>query len=479
MTAFLKGPQKLDVAIQSVRGLAVQARFTKPIITAAYRIFQEPIVKSPVIELKPGEQVRIIVTLPPDIPIDAEFVHLQPALLPQEGSSRADQITQTSIVKEEGDVIKTYSVDISAPATSTVLTARFEEGDVFWTFTNPLIENRYDMPDIAEQTNQYLDAMQQTHGDIDTPIELPFLIESNTATRVSIGLFAIEYVRVKTQSWFNELDGTERVDRNLSLDFAQVETIPVNSLVDDAGEKLMELHLDIGGEFGQERLLGSTQRHGDIEQMMTINDDFAIAQGIHLDTEIKCVGVCALLQIEAETEIYTEIQTDTNGMPATSSPMVQTTTQLSASLDQANINWAFIPFESPVDLRPNETYWVIFRGVQGVGRLAMQAQAGTYLTRMLINRGGQMWRPAQAKEDSVIPMLRCVYLPDIDNQAAAITLGLEGTDIQRPIDPQPQSQHILFQIAETIDSPVRLVIQSHAKGALSLANLIQKFNVLP
>ena len=79
------------------------------------------------------------------------------------------------------------------------------------------------------------------------------------------------------------------------------------------------------------------------------------------------------------------------------------------------------------------------------------------------------------------PLLGCVYLPDIDHQSAAITLKIENTDIQIPVDPSPDGHHVVLQLDGTgiIESPTFLVIESRARGSLSLANLIQKYQVSP
>jgi hypothetical protein len=71
-------------------------------------------------------------------------------------------------------------------------------------------------------------------------------------------------------------------------------------------------------------------------------------------------------------------------------------------------------------------------------------------------------------------MLRLVYVPGIDNQSAALQIGVRGADV-KAVDPQPTARTITFKLAEQSLANAVIEVISKARGALTLANVIQEY----
>jgi hypothetical protein len=100
---------------------------------------------------------------------------------------------------------------------------------------------------------------------------------------------------------------------------------------------------------------------------------------------------------------------------------------------------------------------------------------GQYLRRLRVNRGGQIWRDiGPVIGDPPVALLRLIYVPEPDNQTAAIEVGLKQTQGSQRHDPRPE--------ARTISIPAKglrqatLVIKSYAQGQLNVANVIQEYS---
>ena len=474
MTSILKQPQAISISAKGIRGLEAKAFAIRPIIATAVLAFDIPIAESSQVTLRPGEEVKTIVRLSDDILGDVSFTKISAALLPQAEGTQPLKLTQKSTVSEDGGSSKTFDIDIDASTSPTNLSVRLEGGDAFWTFANVLTADRYNFPDIAEPVNKYLDRVQAEFGTVDVPLELPFRIKTTSGGNVKIGIYAIEYVRIKTESWPNELDGTLRVDRNLSLDFAQAEAIALEPMENASELTLSRIRLDVGGEFGPERLLGHTEQH-DNKEFATINHEYAMAQGVMLEIPIQCVGLTALIHNEAEAEVYVEIRDDETGSPAMAAPLAKTTVTVPAPESNSHRKWTYAGFESPVNLKADVPYWVVIKGIQGRILQALQAQKDTYLTTTLVNRGGQLWKPFHGNQALSHPLVRIVYIPEIDNQSAAVTLRLQGTDIRQLFDPLPEAQNIVLQPPRDMPLPPVLMVESQGRGTLNLANIIQEY----
>jgi hypothetical protein len=71
-------------------------------------------------------------------------------------------------------------------------------------------------------------------------------------------------------------------------------------------------------------------------------------------------------------------------------------------------------------------------------------------------------------------MLRIVYLPGIDNQGAAVEIAVAGAG-EQAVDPQAAPSTLSFAFKERSASPVVIEVTSHARGALTIANVIQEY----
>jgi hypothetical protein len=481
MAAFLKQPQAIDVAVKGIRGLEVEATtFVSTHLVATLQLLSEiPLVESAQVFLQPGREVKVTVTLPTEIKADVEFTHIAVALLLEEDErTPPTQSKQRSEVSSNGEVPRTYDVSVNAPPTPSNISIRLADGDPLWFHGGALSAQRYDLPDLAGPVNDYLDGVQTQTGIVNVPIKLDFLITSGSIGKAKIAIYALKYIRLKTESWVNDLDNTVRLDRNFSLRFAQTETIPLTPIDDASNLELRTIHFDCNGEFGPERLLGRISHH-DGREFSTISPDFTVAQSILLQAplpSVQCVGLSMLFCQEAEAEVYVAIRDDANGSPAAEA-LAQSTSSMPAPDPNAPPAWTFLRFDAPVQLRVDVPYWIVLKGVQGQLPLAMQAQSDTYLATTLVNRGGQLWRPINTREPRSLPLIRLVYLPDIDTQSAAVTFSVQDTSIRRPFDPAPVAQTISLQSLDDAALPtsVSIVIEAQAQGTLSLANVLQQY----
>lgn len=428
------------------------------------------------VEIKPGEEAPVVVPLP-ELPRNADIKSLKAFIEIRKGTSaQTSSIKQKSVVKE-GDQEKTYDVDISLPELPMNVSVKLDGGEVFWSFAGREVEGERELADFTEQANDYLDRLSPNGGEV----ALKFLVKSDGPGNVKITVKDVEYSVIQTQSWPNPLDNTVRLDRNFQLDFGSIEKVTVDAF---AGETKQPLSLsvvraDVGGEFGPERLLGGFEAHrGD--EFATISSDYSLAQGFSVGKEmmakpIRCAGVTGAFQAEAEAEFYVEIQNDAGDFPASGAPLAKSNLTLSPGQGQESKQWAFARFEAPVDLNPETTYWVVVKGIRGKARLGLQVQPRSYLQRASVNRGGQLWKDLGRPPAPVAAaMLRLVYLPELDNQSAAVEISVEGAS-QR-LDPKPEAQTLSLDLPEGRGAGEAVItIKSHARGTLSIANLIQEY----
>lgn len=475
MSFKLKLPQAIGVALKGARGLTPGMFAARPLSATLLGNIETPIATSPEVDLSPGEEVAATVILPDDILSDASFTSVTAALLPAPSDSTPIHVSQRATVSG-GDSDGHYDVSISIPTSPTNLSVRLQEGDAFWNFAATLTGTRYNFPDIAEPINQYLDRILTESGELALPINLQFMIQSSSSGKAEIAIYSIRYVRLKTESWTNDLDDTIRVDRNYSLNFAQSEHLSLEP-IDNASElTLSSIRMDIGGEFGPERLLGNVVQH-DRQEFAKVSQEYALALRFVLDKPVECAGIIAMLESEKDAEVYVEIQIDENGSPAVTEPLAKTTVTLSASEDDSG-NWLGATFSENIPIEAGVPYWIVIKGIQGNVLLALQNQNGTYLTETQVNRGGQLWKPLHALPSESLPLLRLVYLPEIDNQTAAINIRLgESNGMSLPFDPLFEAQNLTIQPTENLSPPVTIVVESHAQGSLSIANIVQEYLV--
>jgi hypothetical protein len=431
------------------------------------------------VKLEPGAETPVIIPLP-DVPRNADIKSLKAFIeVRKDASDQTSSIKQTSVVNEEG-VAKTYNVDISLPDLPMNISVKLDGGEVFWSFAGREMEGERELPNFTEQVNDYLDRLPANVEEV----ALKFLVKSDGPGRVKISVKEVKHTEIQTQSWPNPLDNTVRLDRNFQLDFGGIEKVTLDSYAGRTKQPLSisAIRVDVGGEFGPERLLGGFEAHRGVE-FATVSNDYSLAQGFNIGKEltanhIRCAGVTGAFQADAETELYVEIQSDAGDFPASGAPLAKSNLTLSPEQGLGNVRWAFAKFEAAVDLNPETAYWIVVKGIRGRARLGLQSQPGSYLQRAAVNRGGQLWkdlsRPSTGDAPPAAALLRLVYLPEIDNQSSAVEISAEGA-IER-IDPKPEAQTLsLSPPAGRGAGKAVIIVKSHARGSLSIANLIQEY----
>jgi len=427
-------------------------------------------------KLKSGEEVPVVVPVP-GLPLNANIKKLAAAIeIQKDDTAEKASFKQESVIEEAGGPKRTFKVDIAMPELPRNISVRLDGGEVFWSFADAAVQGAYELPDFVEHVNTYLDKLPAESQEV----ILKFLLKADGPGEVKITIRDMEYSVIQTQSWINSLDDTIRLDRTFQLDFGSIERVPLDAFADGEALSLSEIKIDIGGEFEPERLLGPVEAQ-DGREFATISGDYALAQSIKFGKSlsgkaIRCVGVAGPFQVDADAELYVETQSDAAGSPSAGAPLAKSNLTLVAAEAGDSKPWSFARFEGPVDLNPDTPYWVVIKGIRGKARLGLKWQAEEYLQQILFNRGGQMWKSfSRASGPASAAMLRLVYLPGIDNQTAAIEIGLEGTQASERLNPGQQTQTISLDVPARMKQAV-LVIKSHARGTLSIANVIQEYS---
>ena len=473
----------LDVGIKGARGLATQSEMyaRRDHVLARKDLFG----RFGFVLLKPGEETTVAVSLP-GVPLNADLKIIKASIEIRSGAdSEKTSLQQTSTVQEGTGSPTTYNVDIEVPALPRNLSLRLDGGEVFWTSSSAANEGTYNLPDFVEQANLYLDKLPVGTTDVD----LVFLVQSDGPGQVKITVDreALSYSAIQTQAWPNPLDDTIRLDRNLELDFGSIELLKLDALAASNNESLLlaKVSADIGGQFGKERLFTSVATH-DGKEFATISSDYSLAQSLQLsesilstDKPLHAAGVAALFQVDEKLELYVELQQDSGGFPAASAPLAKSNLTLAADNEQGVSQWVFANFEQPVDLKLDTPYWIVFKGIQGRALLALGIPSEEYLGGVVVNRGGQLWKPINRRSPAATSTLaRLVYLPELDNQSGAIEIGIQGASSLERLDPTPEARTISLQRPPGVQTrePV-IVIKSHARGTLTIANLIQEYTL--
>jgi hypothetical protein len=348
---------------------------------------------------------------------------------------------------------------------------------------------------MASHVNAYLDKLPDNTG----KVALRFLMTSDGPGQVKITVAEdMEYSSIQTQTWRNALDGSIRFDRNLQLDYGMVKRLPLETISNQGNEKISlgKIEMDMAGEFSQERLLGSVQMDG-TNQFATVSTDYSVAQEFQLDPQqlqagksteisraeaselaapIRVTGITGYLKVDSETEVYIEIRSSISGSPSAEPPLAKCNLSLSLAKKDSKGYWASVSFETPADLETETPYLIVIKGITGKAQLGLRAPTeGEYLQKVLVNRGGQVWRNICPSSGTVVVMLRLIYLPGIDNQTAAIEMGVEGKPKFEPLSPGSEVQTVSLDGLTGL-SQATLVIKSHAKGTLTIANVIQEYS---
>lgn len=469
----LKSPALSSMAVKGERGLTAEAYLAR----GDSFILSPLLVALAGVALQAGQETAVAVDVP-GLPPNANLTKITATLTVAADSPGS--ITQNMTVTQDSDPAHAISAKVdNAPGIRNVQ-VRLNQGTVFWTHSGAAAPGDYPIPDFSSQVNAYLDKYQSKDG----KVTLQFMIKSDVAGHVSLTLDpGFEFSLLQTQSWKNDLDSTFRVDRTLALTFNQTQQLSIDSVTAPAGRHvtLSQIRLDAGGKFGPERLLGSVETH-DGHQFATVSTDFAIAQQVTLvkslvKTAVQSTGATLYLEADAAAEIYIEIQSDQNGSPADAAPLAKANVQFQPVSAGAPQPWTFAKFEKPAQLQPDSPYWMVAKGVRGAVRLGLMpsvtgdsrpAERGA----LLLNRSGQIWKPFAAA--AIEGLLSLVYLPQSDNQTAAIEITVAGTG-QR-IDPQTAPKTFSFP-GSSAGSPV-LLIDSRALGSLTVANVIQEYTLV-
>jgi hypothetical protein len=484
MEQFIRTP--LMGEIKAIRGIG---EFASPELYSIVAVMMQAS-----IPVEPGKETPVPVTvsaLPPNADIERVVATLH---IGDATGTPSQTTTGISVVKnnDPGNAASgNFAVAVDQPQRPSNVQLKLAGGETFWSMGGVLAEWSYDLPDFAAALNTYLDTAR-------APItQLPFVLTSATAGKVGLSITALDYAQVKTQSWPNELDGTTRVDRNLDLGFGATERILLDPLTGETGRTvaLQRLQLDISGQLGPERLLGAAQPH-DGTQWATISSEYALAQqfsvsGTLIKNVCRCAGIASLLAADDRAEVYAELQADAGGAPATGAPLAQAT----VALDPATAGttpWIFAQFAAPAELKTDTPYWIVLKGVRGTARIGVQTAANevpdnTPVLRgaLRFNRGGQTWKTLTRSDPALWASCGLVYLPGPDDQTAAVevvagdALG-SGTLPPTRIDPTEEATTIALIGADGTAvnwNTVALDLRSHARGTLSIANVIEVYKV--
>jgi hypothetical protein len=262
----------------------------------------------------PGQETEILVSLA-RLRANADVKRMKATLRVYQDAGPAPA-PNTLHVQEGEAPERTFVVSAEGPPGLSNVALRLNPGEVFWTHAGRLAPGDHAIPiDIAEQVNAYLDRTAHAEG----AITLKFMLKSDTPGRVliQIGAKDYEYTLLQTQTWPNDLDGTLRADRNLTLDFSTVERLPLAAIapVDGRATALAEIRMDVSGQFGPERLLESIEDPSRGE-FGTISSEYTLARGFILDPDtvkggaVQCAGFSAFVRVTEEAEIYAELQVE-------------------------------------------------------------------------------------------------------------------------------------------------------------------------
>ena len=440
------------------------------------------------VPLKPGEDTTVAVPLP-QLPPNADVKRIRARLTvglehdlpePETLDVEVSSFKPTTPGGSEGkaDILMINSA-ITPPPVPSNLRVGLQGGAAFWSREGTVAPDVYDLPDFAEAANLYLDGVRLPPG---AEMTLVFVVHSDTPGRVDLEVVAdgLEYTVLQTQTWPNLLDGTLRIDRNLRLDFGTVTRIPLDPPASAALGPLglTGVRIDVSGELGPERLLGDVPFH-DGREFTTVSPDYGVAQallvtpatGFPAGATVLVAGVTAIFDVDpAGAELYVELRGEGGDAPGTDKPLGGVDFQVMPPEGGVGPAWVYAALPQPVAVTAGTPYWIVLRAIRGIARLATgRPPGGGYLGRLLVNRGGQLWKPSGGPA----ALARLAYLPEPDRQTAPVALGFPELPPQRP-EVQSQSQRLTLPVSGG-RQPGAIVLTSHARGTTTLANLVQEF----
>ena len=439
--------------------------------------------------LVPGEDTAVTVNVA-TLRGNSNVRHIAATLLVADATRvPAPAPTVATVDSTASEATDTVAVTIATPKRPRSVSIRLDGGTPFWTHPAPLDEPQYLLPDFAAAVNAYLDkAALSGEG-----VPLRFLIRSDTPGLVGIRIdpAAVDATVIYMQSWTNTLDRTTHLDRALSLDFAAVEEIPLTPVDAPATGRvsLLRVTADVGGTVGAERLLGEVSVGGSTEAA-TVSAEYAVAQRTTPDAPLQCVGLSAFLLTAAPARIYVELQPEVNGAPAAGPPLARAEAALPAPSPTAKGGaWSYVAFERPGAIEAGQSYWMVLRGIEGETRIALERSGAgaTFGTGAVMSRGGQRWRPV-APGRAPAAMLRLVHLPGPETTSAALVLEVRRassngastatTLVRQRVDPRGGASSVALALGAGVErTPLTLVLRSHARGTVSIANVTQEYAI--
>jgi len=465
----LREPSLLPVGIKGARGLAfgdVVAYTLRP------AVFDVPVAEvDDTVLLEAGEETKVDVPVP-SLPVNADVQAVQAVLIvaPTEAAAPAEPTSVT--VRRRGEAEQAFQLGVSRPPGPRNLTIRLDQGQPFWSHSGTLPPGRHDLPDFAPQLNDYLDRADAGRQ----PVTLRFLVASDDRGNVRLEIEGVRFSQLQTQTWVNLLDDTIRLDRNVEMGFATVERLALDPIREQQPQLVRTtVRMDLGGELGAERLLGAVRGHNGHE-FGTVTVDYALAQQVEPPVPVRMVGLVAFLRVAGAAEVYAEVVQGTDASPEPRRALATANVQLDPTATGKG-SWVFFGLDPPGDLEPGTSYWVVLKGVRGTVAVGLQSGEADHLGQVLVNRGGRLWRSlGHAGGQLVTALLGLIYLPGPDNQTAALEIGLEGGQPPQRMDFGNGVRTISFD-ARALDAsqPATVVIRCHARGTLSIANVLQEY----
>jgi hypothetical protein len=415
-------------------------------------------------ELVPGEETEV--TLTTQLPPNANVRSVKATVNAGASLKQPETSPMTVSVSQNGGEPDSFEVTATPMAGPSNVTVRLDQGDVFWSQSGPLASGSHELPDFAPQLNAYLDRLSAGEA-----VVLKFLVKSDTPGTVSFSmpLSDVDFRLIQTQAWPNPLDATLRVDRNLEAEFGTVERFPLDAFQGPAGLHLTSVRLDIGGRVGSERLFGPIPAY-DGRELATVSGDYSVGQPLTPDTEIEVVGLTCRLLARDASELFAALYPDASGGPLLDKPLASGNLTFDAPEPVAMPEWRYVAFETAAKLTAGTTYWAVLKAARGIVLVAMQPGPHQMLGAARVNRGGSLWADLGGSALLICP----VFLPGPDTRSAAVGVMLEGGGSAVRLDVGPDPALIELPPAGA-GSPPAIVLQSYARGILSVANVVQEY----
>jgi hypothetical protein len=485
------GVQNLQIGAKGQRGLAYD-----PVASAALtasRIGVEGLIFQFGEEIKAGQPTKMSVKLgaPGSANIKAITASLRVTAGPDSSEPIGVGVGVTSKEHSDQDQTLTLAVTVDPPSGLQNVEVKLAGGQSIWSKAGPAPTGEYAIPDFTKQANAYLDSLPPSTAEA----TLDFLVTSEIDGRASIRLGPVDWSIMQTQAFKNDLDSTVKLDRSLELGFGEVATLELDPISVPAGKHLrrQSLTMDLGGQFGPERLLGRIDAH-DGADFVLVSAANSAAQSLRLESAavkapLSCSGLAIFLVPTAAdappAELYAELQPDQGGQPASGPPLAKASFKLTPPGEGQSLAWTCATFEAPVQLALDTSYWAVLKGVSNGVQLALRGAsppAGEALTcaGASVNRGGQTWRPLLARRPGQGPpqaLLALMYTPGIETNAAAVEIAVEGAPDALRVDPAGAVRTVSPAVPADQRPALRVQARAYAKGALTLANVIQEYRL--